>query len=207
MDDTGTPTQPVSGDTGTPIQPVGPYPGTPPESKSSMAVAGWVCFGIGLGLMFASLATFFLYGPLFLVAFVLSIVAMTKGKVGAGIALMLCTLIIPGVMWFSLVAVNIAEANEEEQAALAALEFEDLTGGLDGNYMTCEGKVRNHGSTTVEFVKVGVDWIGAGDIVLDTDWTYVVGGEGLAPGAAKSFSIMSPADKKMRKYRAYIMED
>jgi hypothetical protein len=186
----------------------------PPQQtpkKGRAASAGWICFVLGMVLMFVSLGTFFLYGPLFLAAFVLSIVAMTQGRVAGGIVLLLCTAAIPTVTWFGLLAVNVGEAineaDREKKAALATIDFEDVSAHIDGNYMYCEGKVRNNGTTSVDYVKAGVEWLDDDGVVLDTDWTYAVSGASLRPGGAKSFRIMTQVDRRMEKFRYFVMDD
>lgn len=76
------------------------------------------------------------------------------------------------------------------EVASLVLEIENVEVDLwDGSYATVTGRIRNTGVNTYTFVKVkGVftDW--SGD-ALDTDWTYVVGSEGLAPGEAVSFEM------------------
>ena len=52
--------------------------------------------------MYLSLWAFWLYVPLLLVAFVLSIGAMSQGRIGGGILLLLVTLILPPVQWICL---------------------------------------------------------------------------------------------------------
>jgi|GEM_PF-4254260 len=70
--------------------------------RQGAAVGGGVCFIVGMVLMFVSLMTFFLYVPLFIAAFILSIVAMAQGRVAAGLVLLLLTLIVPTVTGFGL---------------------------------------------------------------------------------------------------------
>lgn len=72
--------------------------------KQGAIIGGWVCFALGTGLMTFSMWSFFIYGPLFLVAFILSIVAMSQRRVLGGIALLLCALLVPtalGLVLFS----------------------------------------------------------------------------------------------------------
>ena len=71
--------------------------------KQGAIIGGWVCLGLGIFCMLLSLFTYFLYCPFFLVAFILSIVAMTQRKVLGGIMLLLATLIIPYVLGFMLI--------------------------------------------------------------------------------------------------------
>lgn len=66
--------------------------------KQGAIIGGWVCFGLGILCMLLSLVLFFLYGPFFLVAFVLSIVAMSQRRVVGGISLLIATLLIPTIL-------------------------------------------------------------------------------------------------------------
>lgn len=73
-----------------------------PQLKQGAVIGGWICFGIGLLCMFRSLWLAPLYTPIFLVAFVLAIVAIAQKRLVAGLALLLTTLIIPGTLAFFL---------------------------------------------------------------------------------------------------------
>ena len=184
-------------------------PQSPSQTKKRALLAGWLCLLIGMFLMFVSLGTFFIYGPLFLAAFILSIIAMSQGRVAGGVILLLVTLAVPTVTWLGLVVFKvgsgIAKREEATKAALSAVTFEEVQGYIDGDYMYLKGKVRNAGSSTVDSVKVGVDWLDQAGTVLDTDYTYAVSGQGLEPGGAKSFEIMTRADLRMKKYRYYVV--
>ena len=57
-----------------------------------LLVAGWICFGVGM-LFLPVLLIFHVSVPLFIGAIVLSIIAMTKGRAGAGLALLLCSVL------------------------------------------------------------------------------------------------------------------
>jgi hypothetical protein len=59
----------------------------------------------------------------------------------------------------------------------------------------------------VEFVKVQVEYYDKAGRVLATDWTYAVGGEELAPGAAKSFEIMTAADSRIKTFRCKVLTE
>lgn len=63
----------------------------PRKSTNGPIIGGWACIGVGLILMFLSLMTFVLYGPLYLAAFILSIVGIAQGNTSKGIALLLCS--------------------------------------------------------------------------------------------------------------------
>ena len=68
--------------------------------KQGAIIGGWLCFALGAAIMHFSLWTFFIYGPLLLVAFILSIAAMSQRRIVGGILLLLMTLIVPPVQWF-----------------------------------------------------------------------------------------------------------
>lgn len=87
-------------------------------------VGGWICFFLGVGVMFASLWAFWFYVPLLLVAFILSVAAMSQRRVLGGVILLLTTLAVPPVEWFVLAAKrthdfaeNVAEKLSPEQRA------------------------------------------------------------------------------------------
>ncbi|MEN3368466.1 MAG: hypothetical protein V7609_609 [Verrucomicrobiota bacterium] len=83
--------------------------------KQGAVIGGWVCFAIGMLLMLLSLWAFIIYGPLLLVAFILSIVAMSQGRIAGGVSLLLCCLIVPPIAIVGLVA-----ARSEQITKLAA---------------------------------------------------------------------------------------
>lgn len=77
--------------------------------KQGAIIGGWVCFALGLICMFLSLFMFFLYGPFFLVAFILSIVAMSQRRVLGGVMLLVATLVVPSVLGLVLFATRATE--------------------------------------------------------------------------------------------------
>jgi hypothetical protein len=183
------------------------------RTAAAPLLAGWICLALGILFMFLSLATFFLYGPLFLVAFILSIVAMAKGSVARGVALLLMVLIIPSVLGIGLVAHRVGGAitdlgeYSKKPSPAQSISISEVKGFIDGDYMYLKGKITNYGTETFRYVKVGVNWYDNNGRMLDTDYTYAVGAEGLAPKATKSFEIMTKADNSMANYNYYIMEE
>lgn len=89
-----------------------PRPVPANEVKQGGAIGGWVCFGLGVLSMYLSVWSFFIYGPLFFVAFILAIVAMAQKRIGSGVMLLLCSLVIPPVLWFYLGLTRTAKAVE-----------------------------------------------------------------------------------------------
>lgn len=65
-----------------------------------------------------SLLLFFIYGPFFLVAFILSIVAMSQRRVFGGVALLISTIVIPSVVGLFLFATRATEFAEEMSTSI-----------------------------------------------------------------------------------------
>ena len=78
--------------------------------RQGAVIGGFVCLGLGLAFMALSLLTFFIYGPLFVAAFVLSIVAMAQRRTAGGIVLLLLTLLVPPVVGVGLATFRMADA-------------------------------------------------------------------------------------------------
>lgn len=184
-------------------------------SKSNLPAIGWILFIIGIVLMFNSLAYFFIYGPIFFACFIISIILMSNKNVGHGVSLLLINIILVPILWFGNLAYGVSETikeHKEESVKLAAekrdnISFEKIKIYSDNGFMYCEGKIRNNGSDSYDFVKVKVEWLDKTEKILDTDFTYAVSGESLNPGEAKSFRIMTAEDNSMKSARYYIMED
>jgi len=178
-------------------------------------IAGWICLVIGLALMYFSLLTIVVYGPLFVAAFILSIIGMARRRVVGGLILLLLTAFLPiavfaglGSMRMTEVAKKVSAAREERKVAaaesLAGCDIEETEVRNEDGYMYLQGKVRNNGDRPVEFIKIRVEWLDADGVVLDSDWTYAIGGEGLRSGSAKGFEVMTPYDDRMEKYRCWL---
>ena len=63
--------------------------------KQGAAIGGWVCLILGIALMKHSLLWFWVYGPLFLAAFVLGIAALAQKRILSGILLLLSAIATP----------------------------------------------------------------------------------------------------------------
>lgn len=69
--------------------------GAPTKAVWILLVIAWLCFLVplpGLGL--------FLGAPLNLVAFIIAIVVITRGKTGVGITQLVCTLVVSPIVYF-----------------------------------------------------------------------------------------------------------
>jgi len=180
------------------------------EGKSNLGLIGWLLFAAGIMLMVVSLGYFFIFGPIFLASFIIAIILMTRKQVGSGIALLLLTLILPPLLGLGLFATRFSQAMKDVEVQkknkMESIVFEDVRVHGESGFMYCEGKVRNNGTEAVDFIKVKVEWLGADDRMLDTDYTYAVGGESLEPREAKSFKVMTQRDRGMKSARYYIVE-
>jgi hypothetical protein len=73
-------------------------------------IGGWVCFSLGIIFMYLSMWSFFIYVPLLIAAFILSIVAMSQRRVTSGIILLLASIIIPSSLGLYLFTLRTTEA-------------------------------------------------------------------------------------------------
>ncbi len=96
--------------------------------------------------------------------------------------------------------------NNRVSASELGLEVTRLYLSSTGNYYYAEGTVKNNSSSTVSYVKVKCAFMDSAGNVIDTDWTYAVGSEGLAPGESKKWEMMVSYDRKIDKCRATILD-
>lgn len=57
-------------------------------------------------------------------------------------------------------------------------------------FTEASGTVTNNGNKTYDFIKVKGSFVNSSGTTVDTDWTYAVGAEGLAPGESSTFTLM-----------------
>jgi hypothetical protein len=176
--------------------------------RKATARAGEICCVLGLGFIVLSPAWFFVFAPLLLLAFILGIIAVAQGHLRSGIGTLLATLILAPLLLVGRMAIAFHEADQvigrERDSAAAECKIEDARGYVEGSFMYLKGRVRNDGQDPVKFVKVEVEWLAKDNTVIDTDSTYAVGSDELRPGGAKSFEIMTPANRSMAKYRYWV---
>jgi hypothetical protein len=89
--------------------------------KQGAVIGGWVCFGVGTAFMFLSLWAFIFYAPLFLAAFVLSIVAMSQRRVAGGLTLLLCCVTIPPLTFLGSTAYRSQSRSSASSSSPSAL--------------------------------------------------------------------------------------
>lgn len=101
-----------------------PHPGRQPGEevqtnvKQGALIGAATCFVVGLLFMTWSLLTFVIYGPLFLAAFVLSIVALAQKRIIGGLLMLLATIIIPPIIGLVLAATRVTTAAQTINQAL-----------------------------------------------------------------------------------------
>ena len=167
---------------------------------SGVLVGGWVCMLLGIGLMFLSLWTVIFYAPLFLVAFILAIVAMSQSRVGAGITLLLSSLFVPFILFVSLGAVRTKELSNKLNEATAA---NDANSRLELQSYRCSnafagstkavviGEVKNVGSIKLDAVMAKGTFYDASKNVIDTG-SAILDVNPLMPGQTSSFKAYGP---------------
>lgn len=99
-----------------------------------------------------------------------------------------------------------ASKKNQVSASELGLEVTRFYLGSGGNYYYAEGTLKNNSNSTVSFVKVKCTFLDSAGNVVDTNWTYAVGSEGLAPGESKKWDMMVSYDRKIEKCRATILD-
>lgn len=103
--------------------------------------------------------------------------------------------------------VTIYEADEsikESYPALSSLErdleIKDLKLEQTSSSMKCTGRIRNNSSdTSYKFIKVKGAFEDSFGNVVDTDSTYAVGDEGIAPGESSTFTMYVDKNSKIER--------
>lgn len=86
------------------------------------------------------------------------------------------------------------------------LDVNSLAWDSNSSYKVCTGKVKNNGDTTYYFVTVKGAFKDSSSNVLDTDSTYAVGSEGLAPGESSSFRLSVDKDSEITDCSVSILD-
>lgn len=75
------------------------------------------------------------------------------------------------------------------ESAYSALKISGVSVTSNSSYTVCTGTITNNGKKTYKYVKVKGAFKNSSGSTIDTDWTYAVGSEGLAPGESKTFRM------------------
>lgn len=83
---------------------------------------------------------------------------------------------------------------ETERTALKILNVSVTS---NSSYTIFTGTVTNNGEKSYDFVEVKGSFKDSSGTVLDTDWTYAVGSEGLDPGESTTFRLSVQKNSKI----------
>ena len=86
------------------------------------------------------------------------------------------------------------DAQEEEPVYSWELQISDVKVYSEYSFTYAEGTLTNNSDATVKYVKVKGSFKSRLGTVIDTDWTYAVGGEGLAPGESCKWKMTVTKD-------------
>ena len=72
-----------------------------------------------------------------------------------------------------------------------------------GSYAVYEGKVKNNSNKTYYYVKMRVQFKSGLGEIIDTDWTYAIGSEGLRPNEQTTYQVSVKDPGHENTYRPY----
>lgn len=96
--------------------------------------------------------------------------------------------------------------NYKPEVAEDVLSFSDISVTKNSSYTICTATITNNGRKTYTFIEVKGKFKNSSGIILDTDWTYAVGSEGLAPGESASFRLSVDKDSNITKCDLEILD-
>ena len=89
------------------------------------------------------------------------------------------------------------------------ITLNDITVYSNSSYTYCTGNIKLSplSPTGCSYIKVKGSFKNSYGTVIDTDWTYAVGSEGLEPGESKKFSLSVEKDSSIKDCSVTILED
>jgi hypothetical protein len=78
------------------------------------------------------------------------------------------------------------------------LKISNVTLTSNSSYTVAEGTITNNSDQTVSFVKIKGSFETKSGTVVDTDWTYAVGSEGLDPGESCKWRMSVSKDSSIK---------
>lgn len=94
----------------------------------------------------------------------------------------------------------------DKAVSTSNLEFSDIKIEHNSSYTVCTGKVTNYGLATYKFVTIKGSFVNSSGSTCDTDSTYAVGSEGLAPGESTTFRMSIPRDRNVKDCKISITD-
>lgn len=106
---------------------------------------------------------------------------------------------------------DISEKVKNEEAEIVnnrknPIEFKNLDWDSNSSYTIATGQVYNRGDRTLKFVTIKVSFKDKNGNVIDTDSTYAVGSEGLAPGESTKWRASVKRDKNIDSYSVSVID-
>ena len=86
------------------------------------------------------------------------------------------------------------------------IEISGVSLSSNTSYTIAEGSVTNNSDTTITFLKLKGSFEDYSGTVIDTDWTYAVGAEGLAPGESCKWRMSVDKDISIKTCDVSIMD-
>jgi hypothetical protein len=101
------------------------------NQNQGLITGGWICFALGLAFMLISMWAIFIYAPLLLASFILSIISIVKKKSNENIALLLCTVIIPSSLFAFHLQSEASYLNDKTRRSRAEAEIAAISSALE----------------------------------------------------------------------------
>jgi hypothetical protein len=76
----------------------------------------------------------------------------------------------------------------------------------NSSYTICTGSVKNTGKKTYNYIQVKGAFKDSSGNVVDTDWTYAAGSEGLAPGESTTFRLSVSKNRSITSCTVTLMD-
>lgn len=86
------------------------------------------------------------------------------------------------------------------------LKISNVTLSTSYGYTYAEGTLTNNSDSTVTFVKIKGSFKNYSGTVVDTDWTYAVGSDGLAPGESCKWKMSVTKDSSIKSCDVTILD-
>lgn len=99
-----------------------------------------------------------------------------------------------------------SQYNYKPEVAEDVLSFSNISVTKNSSYTICTANITNNGKKTYTFIQVKGKFKNSSGTILDTDWTYAVGSEGLAPGESASFRLSVDKDTNITKCDLEILD-
>jgi hypothetical protein len=92
------------------------------------------------------------------------------------------------------------------ELAEEVLNFSNIKINHNSSYTVCTATITNSGKKTYTLVEVKGKFENSSGTVLDTDWTYAVGSEGLEPGESTTLRLSVKKDRDIAKCELEILD-